>query len=322
MTLTLADLCASPDHYLHSLDGETAVFVPMDRAAYHRSIFLDARIMPAAEGSMRVPVAAFDGVDMPIQPTAWIFHVAHCGSTLLARALDQLSGNLVLREPLALRQCAISADAARLPIVTAMLGKRYQSDLLTIVKANVPVNFLLPELAVMAPHAPAIFLHLGLRDYLSAILRSDNHRAWLRRVTTLLASHLGDMTGWPDADRAAALWLAQTERFAVALEQMPQARSLDAEIFFTAPAPVLAATARLFRMPLDDADSDAIAGGALFTRYSKDPTVQFDNNARLARRATIETALADELAAAQRWIERQPGATPAAAILAGAALIN
>ena len=44
MSLTLADLFASPDHYLHSIDGDAAVFVPMDRAAYGRSIFLDGRI--------------------------------------------------------------------------------------------------------------------------------------------------------------------------------------------------------------------------------------------------------------------------------------
>jgi len=49
MSLTIDDLFASPDHYLHSFEGDAAVFVPMDRAAYHRSIFLDGRISPAGE---------------------------------------------------------------------------------------------------------------------------------------------------------------------------------------------------------------------------------------------------------------------------------
>src|SRR5690349_21073853 len=153
MSLTLDDLFASPDHYLHSFDGDAAVFVPMDRAAYHRSIFLDHRILPSANGSMRVPVAALTGTARPIARTGWIFHVAHCGSTLLARALDDPSLNLVLREPLALRQQAFTNDPARLALTAAMLSKRYRGDLPTLVKANVPVNFLLDDLVALDPEA-------------------------------------------------------------------------------------------------------------------------------------------------------------------------
>ena len=106
MSLTLDDLFASPDHYLHSFEGDAAVFVPMDREAYRRSIFLDGRTRPAANRSMRLPAGALvEPVRRP-EPTGSIFHVAHCGSTLLARALDRPSTNLVLREPLALRQLA------------------------------------------------------------------------------------------------------------------------------------------------------------------------------------------------------------------------
>src|SRR5207253_8803461 len=100
MAPTLDDLFASPDHYLHSFDTDAAVFLPMDRAAYHRSIFLDGRISPADTTSMRFPVRVLvEATPPPVETTGWIFHVAHCGSTLLARALDQLSKNLILREP-------------------------------------------------------------------------------------------------------------------------------------------------------------------------------------------------------------------------------
>src|ERR1044072_6989935 len=100
MALTLDDLFASPDHYLHSFEGDSALFMPMDRAAYHRSIFLDGRISPVANRSMRVPVAPLAEAARPPAPTGWIFHVAHCVSTLLARALDSPAANLVLSDPL------------------------------------------------------------------------------------------------------------------------------------------------------------------------------------------------------------------------------
>jgi hypothetical protein len=321
MALTLDDLFASPDHYLHSFDGDAALFMPMDRAAYHRSIFLDGRISPAADRSMRVPVKALTASTPPPAPIGWIFHVAHCGSTLLARALDHLSANLVLREPLALRQLALSPDADRLALTVAMLSKRYRADSPTIVKANVPVNFLLPGLTGSGPGARAILLHTGLRDYLLAILRSDNHREWLRRVTTQLAPYIGDLSHLPDAERAAALWAAQMRAFAETIARLPQARSLDAEAFFAAPRQVLALAAQHLDVPLPDAELDALVAGPLFATYSKNPAVAFDNDARLARRAELERTLAPELEQAQSWIGERAGETgPATEAIAGARL--
>ena len=229
MALTVDELFASPDHYLHSFEGQAAVFVPMNRAAYHRSIFLDARISTAIKTSTKWPVMALTDQAPPPAPTGWIFHVAHCGSTLLARALDHLTTNLILREPYALRQLALAPDAQRLAIVMAMLSKRYREDLPTIVKANVPVNFMLLDLAAFDPQARAIILYLDLADYLIAVLRSEPNREWVRRITTLLSVHMDDLSGLSEGERAASLWLAQMQDFAAALGRMPNARTLDGE---------------------------------------------------------------------------------------------
>jgi hypothetical protein len=304
-------LFGSPDHYLHSFDGEAAVFVPMDRAAYHRSIFLDRRISTAAGQPVAVPVTAL-GEPPALAPTAWIFHMAHCGSTLLARALDDVRASLVLREPLALRQTALAPDPERLALVLAMVAKRYRSDAPTLVKANVPVNFLLPRIAAADPGARAILLYLPLRAYLVAILRSETHRNWLRNVTGQLAPHLGDLSALSDAERAAALWRAQIGAFAGALAAMPGARALDAELFFAEPVPVLKAAARRLGVPIGDAALEASAAGPLFATYSKNPALAFDNTARITRNAGLERAIAAELDAAEAWIARQGGSSEAA----------
>lgn len=307
MAAALDDLFASPDHYLHSFDGDAAIFVSMDRVAYHRSIFLDGRISPAASGSAGIPVRSLvEGLALP-SPTSWIFHIAHCGSTLLARALDSLTTNLVLREPQSLRQLALAPDAERLKIVTAMLSKRYRTELPTVVKANVPVNFLLPDLITFDQQARAVFLYLGLRDYLLAILRNDGHREWLRRVTGNLATHLGDLTGASDAVRAAALWSAQMRAFAQALQSLPNARSLDAEAFFAAPHRFVRLVAERLAVPLTDEHVDATVNGPLFATYSKNPTLQFNNEMRMERRAELERTLARELEQAQLWAEQRGG---------------
>lgn len=322
MSLTLGELFASPDHYLHAFDGDAAVFMPMDRAAYHRSIFLDGRISPAADQSMALPVAALAREARAPAPTAWIFHMAHCGSTLLARALDDPSASLVLREPLALRQTAINPDADRLALVLAMIGKRYHADAPTLVKANVPVNFLLPQLADADAGAHAILLYLPLRAYLLAILRSENHRNWLRNVTSQLSPYLGDLSPLADAERAAALWLAQVEAFTEALARMPQARTLDAELFFTDPLAVLKSAARHLGVPVSDPVLETTVAGPLFNTYSKNPEIAFDNAARIARSAEVETAIAPELDAAEAWIARHAAGSSPDLALTEAALIR
>lgn len=315
------DLLASPDRYLHSFDGDTAQFVAMAREAYRRSIFLDHRIQPAADGLWQVPLRDLVGQIPQTLPMRWIFHVAHCGSTLLARALEALTDDLVLREPLALRQVALEPDPERLKAALALLSRRYPDRGPTLVKANVPVNFLLGDLADLRGEDPAIFLHCALPDYLLAILRSPNHRAWLRNVTVLLAAHLGDLSGLRDAELGAALWLAMRRCFVEALDRMPNGRSLDAERFFADPHAVLGAAASLFGF---DADPEAIAGvatGPLFATYSKNPALPFDNSARLARRDALAGELADELRLAQSWIDQHgPGSADLDRRLSAAAL--
>ena len=309
MPPTIDDLFATPDHYLHSFDGDAAIFMPMDRAAYHRSIFLDQRISPAAARPMALPVRTLVQGPSAAASTAWIFHMAHCGSTLLARALDDPAASLVLREPFALRQLGLRPDAERLNMVLAMLGKRYRADAPTLVKANVPVNFLLPQLAQADPGARAIFLYLPLRPYLLAILRSQAHRIWVRNVTGQLKPYLGDLSSAPDAERAATLWLTQIEAFARALSAMPNATALNAERLFADPLHVLQAAARHFGIPISDETLGATVAGPLFSTHSKNPSIAFDNTARIALAAATERELEAEIAAVETWIV-QRGATP------------
>jgi hypothetical protein len=313
---TIDDLFATPDHYLHSFDGDAAIFMPMDRAAYHRSIFLDQRISPAAARTTALPVQTLVQRPAAAASTAWIFHMAHCGSTLLARALDDPAASLVLREPFALRQLGLRPDAERLDLMLAMLGKRYRADAPTLVKANVPVNFLLPQLAQADPGARAIFLYLPLRPYLLAILRSEAHRTWVRNVTGQLKPYLGDLSSAPDAERAATLWLTQIEAFARALSAMPNAAALNAERLFAEPLHVLQAAARHFGMPISNEALGATVAGPLFSTHSKNPSIAFDNAARIALAAETERKLQAEIAAAEAWVAGR-AATPSPDVLFG-----
>jgi hypothetical protein len=183
-----------------------------------------------------------------------------------------------------------------------MLSKRYQRDLPNVVKANVPVNFLLPDLVALDPEAQAIFLHCSLSDYLLAILRSDNHRKWLANVTRQLSGYLGDLSPLSDAERCAALWLAQMQAFAAAIAGLPNSRSLDSEAFFNAPWRFVALSAAQLNVSMTEPELDALIAGPLFSTYSKNPDLPFDNEARLARRAEMQRSLAAEIDEAHQWM--------------------
>lgn len=316
MDLTIERLFASPDHYHFAFEGDVAIFRTMDRGAYHRSIFLDRRIAALDDAEVRVPVEALtafrDSHGIAVPRIAWIFHVAHCGSTLLARALDREEGSLVLREPRPLRQLGLTRGPAgdgwraRLHLAAALAGRRYRPDAPTIVKANVPVNFIAADLLALDPSAPAILLHFPLRAYLLAVLRSPAHRQWVVNVTTQLepaiAAVAGGLSRLDVAERAAALWLAQMHVYAGLLARYPHTRSLNAEELFGGPRPVVAAAAAHFGAAMGQAELDA----DLFATYSKSPGLAFDNEARLSLRAENARALGPEIERARRWVDGRP----------------
>ncbi|WP_066760108.1 hypothetical protein [Sphingomonas sp. CCH20-B6] len=310
----LRAMLASPDHYPQAIDADEMVFAPMTRDTYRRSIFLDQRIVTASPRQARVKLDAVIDHSPPAEGVCWIFHIAHCGSTLLARALDVDHGPLVLREPFALRQvAAASAQSAAAmaqfaPLRRSVLGlvsRRHPHDHATIIKANVPVNFVIDDL-MRVPDSRAILLYFPLDAYLAAVLRSEGHRQWVGRITAELAAPIAALAGPLDrldiVGRAAMLWLAQLRVFADVLVRHPATLSLDAQHFFAAPAPCLTMIAEHFGIDPGKGFPETVVNGPLFSTYSKKEGVAFDNAMRIDREAQVRSAIATEIARAHEIV--------------------
>ena len=324
MSPTIGELFATPDHYLFMLEGEEALFLPVDREVYRRSLFLDDRIALEAAEILPVSAPALEAhhkkAHRSAQKIGWIFHIAHCGSTLLARALDHEERTLVLREPQPLRQLGVVAAGlqpgprparflARLRMVVALAGRRYRPKAPVIVKANVPVNMILLDLMALDPTAPGILLHHPLETYLLAVLRSDAHRQWVMRVTTeiapAIAAWAGPITKLDVTERAAALWLAQMRIYEAALSRHPTLRSLSATTLFDEPRAVLEAALFLFDAVMTPAEIDTIVMGPLFANHAKRPGQRFDNQARREREAHVAQAIRSDLDRASHWVDER-----------------
>jgi len=323
----VASIFDDPSWMLLRFDGEFAEFVFMTREACRESIFFDHRVRPARDQTLRVPIDPIfehlDRVGFAPPRIHFVHHFAQSGSTLLARALDH-PGNLVIREPLHLRQVGVWAGAATagllpaqmrplLQFSLAMLGKRFEPGSPLIVKGNVPISQLADAIADLDPGQPAILLYYGLEDYCLAVLRTPNHQQWLANVVEEIGlggdEAVGQLAGLSLAEKAAALWLSMIRRFDRLLQAQPATRSLDANFFFDHPEETIVAASRLFDAGIGPGEALEIARGPLFSTYSKDPAVPYDPALRIERREEARKSLATELLEARKWVDRRATAS-------------
>lgn len=315
----ISDLLTNPDFYLFGFENEHAVFVRMNRDCYAQSIFFDGRIVTLDDNAFRVPVAQLSAeiskAKSPLPHIGWIFHMAHTGSTLLARALDRPGNTLVIREPTTLRALGVEVGASangtkvseRLGVALAMLDRRYSDNETMLVKANVPVNCIIPDILAGSLKPKALLLHFGFEDYLVAILRSPNHRKWVENIHSELRlgehSRIGELQELEVAQKAATLWLFQIKVYADVLAEYPDVCSLDANFLFNEPTRCLKAASEYFDCPVNEEEARWIASGDLFSTYSKNPNAAFDNAHRKRRVAETRATMAGEISSARRWLE-------------------
>jgi hypothetical protein len=307
-------LLAAPDYHFLTFEGDSALFLPMSRAAYHESAFLDRRAKALSQMPLREPVKLLiDAAQRSTPPRlGWIFHVAHCGSTLLSRMIDSVESSLVLREPPPLRQLGLAAAAElhspdwqdRLRLAQSMAARRFNPDRPTIVKANVPVNFMLDELRELDPAAPSILLYQPFEAYLVSILRAPQHRTWVERISDQVApallSEVGLNKGSSLPERAAALWLYQMFAFNKLLAANAAARSLNSRDLFEEPVETAKAVAA--HLSAFDADVEGNAA-SLLGRYAKDTRRAFTDEDRRARDIDDRRRLSEEISLARHWLD-------------------
>jgi hypothetical protein len=252
----------------------------------------------------------------------YIFHVGHCGSTLISRLVALATGAAVLREPTPLRTFA--CDAAETLTGSGLLSwqeRRRRLELferlwarsgVSVVKATSICTCLINE---VSPSAPVAFVYVAPEIYLAAVLGGANSHIDLRGFGQLRMRRLrqiwggaGDLASLSPGELAAMSWLSEVVPIAIAKRPV---LTVDFDAFLADPAVNLKQVCAHLCGPVsDDAVTAALASGVM-GRYSKAPEQAYDARLRARHLAEDRAARAGEIRAGMRWLEAAAKAFPA-----------
>lgn len=333
----IAALRRSPEWVPHSLDpaGDRWLAVRLSEAQLRAASFLDARLLGPHTQAQWLPLAlaieAADGLQ-PSRP-AMIFHVGHCGSTLLSRLLGELPGLVALREPAALRTLAEwdaspehwwdeAAFLARRDALLALWARTWRPGQRALLKASSFASDLAEGLLAGADAPPALLLMVAPGTYLATILAQEGNRAEasalaparLRRLHARLGAPAFRLAAMGEGERIAAAWATEAMALAAAAASAgPRAMLLDFDAFLADPVPVLARSAAHLGSDCPPAQAEALVTGPLMARYSKGPEHGYSPDLRARMLAQARAQHGGEIAAGLAWLEAAARDYPAIA---------
>lgn len=326
MNETVGQYVRDPQWFPHAYypHSDSFEFCHLSREMHRDAVFLDPRFLSRAKKSPPIPASYVEAVDGSHSSGEihFVFHTGFCGSTLLARALDQPGVSMGLKEPHVLQGFASQwAQMQRTP--GAMLALRLAIGLLArplgagevqVVKANNGANHIIPEILCLRPHAKALFMGASLGAFLRAIMRRGQQgRLFARALFHTFSRVIPPPTAardefdggvlQSDLEVAAHAWVLQ-KAFMDAIARRfgeGRVRIVSADAFIEDAPATLTALASFFRLGDGSLDWATAAKGPLFQEHAKERGRVFNKDHYLVQRDETPAAHADEFNAALRW---------------------
>ena len=294
-------LAQSPDFLWQDLDlvNRRGLVAKFDEAGYRRASFLDQRAFQQQTLAAWLSLDDIRRHTQQLKPPAphAIFHVSHCGSTLVSRLLAELPGCMPLREPLV--PLALAQEKRELPRPAARLDEAGWRALLeaslntlsrvyrphdrVLLKFTSACGNLLPDFLGRNTDSHALLLHADLETWLTVMMRGQNVRGngrfyaqvWLKDLHALTGRSDIRLAALTDAEQFAINWLMGMSHFGRAQQDYgARVQRLDFADLLASPAPELERLARLFG--LDASKAAAVTAGPLMSSYAKRPDERFD----------------------------------------------
>lgn len=310
---------------LYDIASEQVLLAGLPVELQAEASFLDQRILTPSTEAAWCAWGAFAAAAQTLDDgaPAYIFHIGHCGSTLLSRLVAAATGVPALREPTPLR--AFANDAAEAFTGSALLSLAERRRRLAlfervwarrgaaVVKATSICNALIDD---VRPETPAAFIHMQPETYLAALLGGANSHIDLRmfgqmRIRRLrhVWSGAGELSELRAGELAGMSWLAEAIPAATSPKQL---FTVDFDRFLAEPAPLLKGLCEHLCGPVTDAAVRGALASGVMGRYSKAPEQAYDAGLRALHLAEDRVTHADEIRAGMAWLEAAARAFAAA----------
>ncbi|MGI9264015.1 MAG: hypothetical protein ACR2QU_03735 [Gammaproteobacteria bacterium] len=338
----LQALACSPELFLRDIDPgrNAAILSPMSEDSYRRSSFLDSRLVRDGERDIVVPVDALIRI---LEETAdserhsnYIFHVGHCGSTLLSRLLGELDQFHALREPAVLMGLSRSFRAldesgfemtrerwkTLFDLAVALLSRTWRADQTALVKATSHAGNLIPGLMNQTGREKALFLYTDIETYLVTMLRShtrNENRLYakefrIREFASLAPSRSRDIDDYPDDRIAALTWLLHTREIDLACadpELASRVLVMSFEDYLADPPRHLSRVCQFMGVAVEDEALQALLFGPTATSHAKLPDADFDAAKRTSELDVARKKSSQEIDAGLAWAQEVCDEEPA-----------
>jgi len=324
----LTALYSSPALLPQNLDlvSRRILLLEFDEKRYRETSFLDDRMIDAQTTGFWT---GLETLRPPEQSRAayWLFHIGHCGSTLLSRLLPALGPLLPVREPPPLRTLAESLRQLDDPLsrlegaewrklideFVGLYSRTYGQNGTALIKPSSDCVNLAPAVLDMHPDSRGILIYQSLETYLATMLIGPDPRPDIEghAVTRLMDLHdflddreslrLYDMS---PVQKVVVSWLAGVTRIHRAVRDVGgHARCLDFDVFVEDPAQGLWDLADFLKMPADRDQVAKVVGGPLMQAYAKAPEYRFSPSDRADQLADNRRRSSREIREGLRWAE-------------------
>jgi len=327
---TLSALIKDATWHLYALEPatQTSLWLQLSEAQFRAASFLDQRLLASVEGSQppvpySLPLEELTGLTLRNAGphVHFIFHIGHCGSTLLSRALAATTEVLPIREPLSLRQLAARLPATAneewarmLDLALAAHSRVFHPGQVSMIKATSTCNNLILPLMERAPLSRSLLLFLPLESYLAGMLGKQSPALDLRghaasrlddwRRITGVSLQIAEITEFSEVQLAVISWLSSMARLLQASEQLgDRCLLLDFEVFLAEPETVLTKLISFFE--LTKSSSEILqAWPDIAVGYSKSPDEPYSafNRSRTLARGRMQRAA--DIHAGMSWAEQ------------------
>ncbi len=325
----LSALMKAATWHLYALDPitQTSQWLQLSEAQFRAASFLDQRLLSVGENQATmpysVPLAQIQSLAHAKGPpnAHFIFHIGHCGSTLISRALAASTEVLPVREPLSLRQLAASLPASAngqwvqmLELALAAHGRVFRPGQISMIKATSTCNNLILPLLKRAPQSRSLLLFVPLESYLAGMLGRQTpaqdlrgHAAarledWRRMTGTSL--QVAEITEFSEVQLAVISWLSCMALLLQALRQhADRCLLLDFESFLAEPENVLVRLISFFGL-MQSQSQILQAWPEIATGYSKKPDEPYSAFNRKRTLARGRTQRATDIRAGMAWAEQ------------------